>query len=273
MQYGGAAAWLRARSPIDGGGEPYGAMEVSVAIALALTGLACAVVARAVRERAAEAVLESAERERLHTLFGQHTSPSIVQALLEDSGELERGRRQHVVALFLDVRGFTAFAEQREPEEVVAYLNGLFEIAVDAVTRNGGVVHQLLGDGLLALFGVPEAHPADADRAVDAAFEISAEVAHAVAEASLLPTELGIGLHAGVGLVGLVGPEGHRELKVTGDAVNVAARVEQMNKAYASTLLVTSEVVGRLQNVPNMTDMGEVKIRGRAATVRLYRLL
>lgn len=177
-----------------------------------------------------------------------------------------------MVVLFLDVRGFTAFAEAQPPEAVVRYLNGLFEIAVPAITARGGVVHQLLGDGLMALFGVPEAQPGDADRAVAAAEHIVAVVSAEGVRGALPPTRLGLGLHAGEVLVGFVGPEAHREYKVVGDAVNVAARVEGLNKLHGSTLLVTGAVYDELSDPPPATDLGLTPVRGRAEPVRLYRL-
>ena len=272
-QYAAVALYLHAASPAGTGG-PFGlASHAAVAVEILMTGAACAVVAWDVRRRAEEAVASAEERERLRTLFGQHTAPSIVRALLDGGDALDRGRRQHVVAMFLDVRGFTAFAEAREPEEVVAYLNALFEIAVAAVTERGGVVHQLLGDGLLALFGVPEARDGDADRAVEAALATVAAVERAVEEGTLPPTRLGIGLHAGEGLVGLVGPTARREYKVVGDAVNVASRVEQLNKTYGSTLLATAEVVEALRHDVPAVDLGRSEVRGRAQPVHLYRLV
>ena len=275
LQYAGAVGWLSAADTASTAATDTAlgvTVHSSIALALVLTGAACAVVARALRRGAEDAIGTARERERLHTLFGQHTDPAIVQALLAGGDDLERGKRQRVVALFLDVRGFTTFAEGRAPEEVVGYLNALFEIAVEAIVEEGGVVHQLLGDGLLALFGVPDARADDADRAVRAALATIDHTGEAVAAGALPPTRLGIGLHAGQGLVGLVGPQGHREYKVTGDAVNVASRVEQMNKTFGSSLLATDDVVGALADPPPMDDLGEVVVRGRAAAVRVFRL-
>src|SRR5690606_33278437 len=93
-----------------------------------------------------------AERARIEALFGQHTAPAVVEALLAAPGEVE-SRRAHAVVLFLDLRGFSAKAETWAPEDVVAYLNDVFEIAIAEIAGRGGVVHQLLGDGLMALFG------------------------------------------------------------------------------------------------------------------------
>lgn len=273
VQYWSAARFLYTASPAVASGALGFADHASVTVGLLLTGGACAVVAREARRRTERAIASAAERERLRTLFGQHTDPAVVEALLTDGEALEQGRRQHIVAMFLDVRGFTGFAEAREPEAVVAYLNDLFEIAVAAVTRHGGVVHQLLGDGLLALFGVPDPLPDDADRAVAASLETVAAVAEAVAAGTLPPTRLGIGLHAGEGLVGLVGPTARREFKVVGDAVNVASRVEQMNKDRGSTVLATAEVVGSLRRSVGAEDLGPVDVRGRRQQIQLYRLL
>src|SRR5690606_4392334 len=96
-----------------------------------------------------------AARAEVVRLFGQHTAPSVVEALLARGGEVPV-RRQDVCVLFLDLRGFTRRAEELPPEDVVAYLNAFFDLAAGVVSRHGGIVHQLLGDGFMAYFGVPE---------------------------------------------------------------------------------------------------------------------
>lgn len=99
--------------------------------------------------------------------------------------------------MFLDLRGFTRLSEAWEPEAVVDYLNAFFDIAVGVVHRHGGHVHQLLGDGFMALFGVPEADAGAPRRAVRAAREILGSVEAACAAGMIAETRLGIGIHAG----------------------------------------------------------------------------
>ncbi len=211
------------------------------------------------------------ERARIVDLFGQHTNPAVVEVLLAAAGEVAV-RRQDVCVMFLDLRGFTLLSEAWEPEAVVAYLNVFFEIAVGAVHRHGGLVHQLLGDGFMALFGVPEADPAAPRRAVRAAREILADVEAACTAGTLAETRLGIGIHAGEAVTGPVGSSVHREYKVTGDVVNVTARIEKLCKASGACLLVSEAVWERLGDEATGEPLGLLPLDGRRAPVEVYKL-
>jgi adenylate cyclase len=175
--------------------------------------------------------------------------------------------------MFLDLRGFTGFSEAAEPEAVVDYLNRLFSFMIAAVAEHGGIVHQLLGDGFMAVFGAPRSREDDCARAVAAARAIVERVAAECAGGHLPPTRVGIGLHAGEVVAGVVGSDHHKEYKVTGDAVNVAARIEQMTKDLDAQLLVSEAVWRRVpEGLHAADDLGAIPVRGRAQTLRLFRL-
>jgi class 3 adenylate cyclase len=213
-----------------------------------------------------------AARAEVTRLFGEHTAPSVVEALVARRGEVPV-RRQDVCVMFLDLRGFTRRAEELPPEDVVAYLNAFFDLAVGVVTRHGGIVHQLLGDGFMAYFGVPEPDPSAPRRAVEAALEIVARVEQACADGTLARTSPGIGIHAGEAVAGLVGSAIHREYKVTGDVVNTAARIEKLNKHFVARVLVSEAVWTRLgPDPPPGEALGPVALDGRREPIVLYRL-
>lgn len=238
----------------------------------------------------------SDERAHVIQLFGQHTSPAIVEQLLKADPDTT-GERKHVCIMFLDIRGFTSFSERRMPEEVVAYLNQLFDIAVGIVNEAGGIIHQLLGDGFMAIFGAPISHGNDSWLAVDASLKIIQRVREECDAGRLTETRLGIGLHAGEVVAGSVGTAIHKEYKVTGDVVNLAARIEGLNKTYDSQLLVSDAIIADIvstdrdstgrasegqisekNDAENFSigfqaeEIGEVDVRGRDRPVRLFRL-
>ncbi len=219
-----------------------------------------------------EAALAQEERDRVLNVFGRHTSPTVVEELLRYDSD-PPSRRAEVCVMFLDLRGFTTFAEQAEPEEVVDYLNAFFAQTTEAVTSRGGIIHQLLGDGFLAVFGAPIAHEDDCTRAVDAALDIVQRIETECSTGRLRPTNLGIGLHAGEVVAGTVGSSLHKEYKITGDVVNVAARIEQLCKDYDAQILV-SEAVWERQTVDraDFQDLGQVQIRGRSDLLGLRKL-
>lgn len=236
----------------------------------ALAGL----VAWQIRQRTQRAFETARERDQILKVFGQMASPAIVEQLLhEHAGKMTSQRRQ-VSILFLDIRGFTAFSEMQQPEAVVEYLNTLFEPLVEIVSRHHGIIHQFLGDGFLAVFGAPISHGNDSLHATRAALEIVRYVQAKSRAGHIPPTRIGIGLHAGEALTGMIGSAIHKEYKVTGDVVNVAARLEQLNKRFGSQLLV-SDVVweGTAQDLREEgIDLGWVALEGRAQPVRVHRL-
>src|SRR5207244_630163 len=127
-----------------------------------------------------------------------------------------------VTSLFVDVRGFTAYAATVEPTETVALLNRLFASVVPVVRQHAGHPNHFLGDGLLAVFGAPDPVDDHADRAVAAALDIQAAVRAEFGD----ELRVGIGLNTGTVIAGTIGGGGKLEYTVIGDAVNVAARVE-----------------------------------------------
>jgi adenylate cyclase len=174
--------------------------------------------------------------------------------------------------MFVDIRGFTQAARSRTPAEVVARLDAVFEILVDIVDRHNGVVNKFLGDGLLAIFGAPIDDPFEAANAVAAAREIlSAIDASNVGDA--WPIRLGIGVHIGEAVAGTVGSARRKEYTVIGDTVNLASRLESLNKEVGSELLVSDAVREAAGDaIGEAVPLGPVSVRGYAEPVTVWRL-
>jgi adenylate cyclase len=175
--------------------------------------------------------------------------------------------------MFVDIRSFTAAARQRSPEEVVARLDTAFEVLVEIIDRNGGIVNKFLGDGFLALFGAPLEDPDAGHRAVTAAREILEATARANA-GSDWPLRLGIGVHIGKVVAGNVGSSRRKEYTVIGDTVNFAARLEALNKEYGSQLLVSDDVFAAVrEGKVDAVSLGEIVVRGYDQPQVVWRLV
>jgi class 3 adenylate cyclase len=212
----------------------------------------------------------ASEKNRILSIFGPHIPHSVANLLLERGGDIQSERRE-VCTMFLDLRGYTAFAESREPEEVVHYLNHLFSFMLEIVAGHGGIVHQLLGDGFMAVFGAPIGGWSDSQNALDSALAISGRVQEEIQAGSVPATRISIGLHTGEVLAGIVGSENRKEYKVTGDAVNVAARVEQANRRFGTEILLTESVRKRVDTSQIKLDsVGTVQVKGRKEPLALY---
>ncbi len=238
---------------------------------LFLGGLAAAFVSVRMRTALLETVRQTQERAHIVDLFGQHVSPAVVNQLLtQPLGETSEQRE--VCILVLDIRNFTTFSEARDANEVVAYLNTLWSAMVEAVNEHHGIVNKFLGDGFLAVFGAPLSDGHDCRNALAAARRIVAETERLTAEGSLPPTRVGIALHAGKAVVGNIGARERKEYTVIGDVVNVAFRIEALNKDLGSTLLI-SEPVRQAAEVEDAEAIAPMPIRGRKEPVQLYRVI
>lgn len=207
-----------------------------------------------------------AERERIRSALGTYVDPAVAERILEEGDEL-RGEEVEVTVAFLDVRGFTAFAEKTAAADVVAAINRLFEAVIPVIHEHGGRVDKFVGDGLLAVFGAPRRLENHADAALQAALRIAALVDSG--EAGDL--DVGIGLNSGVVVAGNVGGAGRLEYSVMGDPVNVAARVEAATRDTGDTILLTARTRELLSaGSPELQPRGDVALKGKTAAERLF---
>jgi adenylate cyclase len=175
--------------------------------------------------------------------------------------------------VFVDIQGFTSFAENRRPEEVVEYLNSLFSVTTEIVNRHHGIVNKFLGDGFMAIFGAPIPDANACRNAVAAGLEIVERVEAMSESGRIAPTVIRIGLHAGEAVTGNVGSAERQEYTVIGDVVNLASRLEQLNKQFGSRLLVSDAVLEQLDGQrASAIPHGEVQVKGRERPVLVYQL-
>src|SRR5262249_5609987 len=171
----------------------------------------------------------------------------------------------------VDIRGFTAAARARTPQEVVDRLDAAFAELVEIVDRNGGIVNKFLGGGFLALFGAPIDDPYAPRRAGTPARESVAAIQQDNVRRDW-PLRIGIGQHFGQVVAGNVGSARRKEYTVIGDTVNLASRIEGLNKQFGSQLLISDTVRQAIGQDVDATPLGDVPIRGYEQPVRVWRL-
>jgi adenylate cyclase len=242
---------------------------------LLVAGIAAGFVARRLRKSFTRAIESMHERARILGVLGQHVSPEVAIQLV-DHDEGEGGEQRHVCVMFLDIRDFTAFAEKRSPADVVAYLNAIFEEGVQAVVENKGIVNKFLGDGFMAVFGAPVSDGNPCAAAVRAGLDLLRRVEKLTQEGRVPATRIGLGLHAGPAVVGNIGSTQRKEYTVIGDVVNVASRVEALNKTLGSQMLVTEEVwreAGVAESAAvRALPQEPIVVRGRETPVKILQL-
>jgi len=176
-----------------------------------------------------------------------------------------------VTVMFVDIHGFTTYADRVTAREATDYLNEFFEVVVPVVVDHGGHVNKLLGDGLLGVFGAPEPLPDHADRALDAGRAMVDAVDARMGDRC----RIGVGLNSGLVLVGTIGGGGHTELGVIGDPVNVAARVEAATRELGEWLLLTEATRCLLEDsgrIHSLTPRGSVSLKGKPRPVVVHGL-
>ncbi len=240
----------------------------SRAALFAIGGIVAALVTKRIRATLFETIDHWAERERIIGLFGQHVPPAVVNLLLSQSSFTEE---RAVCVLVFDIRNFTTFSEHRSAEEVVAYLNTLWGHTVRIVNKHNGSVNKFLGDGFLAVFGAPVNLGNNAKEALAAAREILRQIDQLVADGELPPTDVGMALHAGEVIAGTVGSSEKKEYTVIGDVVNVAFRIEALNKNFGSKLLI-SEAVATATGSEGFESLPPIQVKGRVEPVALFRV-
>lgn len=175
--------------------------------------------------------------------------------------------------MFLDIRDFTPLVENKEPEEIIAYQNAVFGFMIEIINKHHGIINQFLGDGYMATFGAPVSKGNDCQNALEAAIEIVNKVNEKSNAGEILKTKIGIGLHAGDVVAGNVGTSVRKQYSITGNTVILASRIEQLNKKFNSQLLISKEVLDKvdLGNVkPEI--IGPVIIEGREKPIDLIRI-
>jgi class 3 adenylate cyclase len=169
-----------------------------------------------------------------------------------------------VTVAFVDIRGFTTFADRSTAREAVDYLNEFFDAAVPVIVQHEGQVNKLLGDGLLAVFASPD----HADRAVAAATDLLDAVDARLGERC----RIGIGLNSGLVLVGTIGTGEVVELGVIGDPVNVAARVQDATRDLGEPVLLTEATRALLEGDRQLRPCGTLSLRGKTRPIEVYAL-
>jgi adenylate cyclase len=237
-----------------------------------ITGIAAGFVADLIKKKMVISWSTVQEKNEVIDLFGQQISPQIVDNILKNHNELS-GARKKVCIMFLDIRQFTPFVENHQPEEVVAYLNTLFGFMIDIVQSHHGVINQFLGDGFMATFGAPVSIGNSSQHATEASLEIMEMLNRELKKGNIPETRIGIGLHYDEAVTGNIGSSKRKQYSITGKVVIMASRIEQLNKKYDTTLLISEEVFNQLNSLTQDTFnwLDASKIKGSEKLVSLYK--
>lgn len=216
------------------------------------------------------------EREMLKEAFARYVSRDVADRMLE-SAELPKleGARQKITVLFSDIRGFTAWSERVQPEEVVAQLNEYFTRMVDIVFSNRGGIDKFIGDGLMAVFGAPLEDEDQEHHAVKTMLEMHEVACELAANWKIKGQhvfQIGMAVHTGAAVVGNIGSEQKMDYTAVGRTVNVAARLEAHTKKAGVAGLISAETAQAVRDRFEFESLGNVQLPGVSGELEVFTL-
>jgi class 3 adenylate cyclase len=213
-------------------------------------------------------------RDQQKELVRRFATSEVAQDL-QQSGFALQGRHVDATVMFCDIRGFTSIVESQPPEETIELLNTYYTLMFDAINGRGGVVNQMIGDGLMAIFGAPLPLERHAEAAAHAALDMIELIDLLAVErksTGRAPIRIGIGVGTGNLVAGYTGTQQRATYTCIGDTVNVAARLEQHTKAVARAILVDAATRAELGDAFAIEALGAVELRGKSAPVEVFAL-
>jgi class 3 adenylate cyclase len=250
---------------------------IPLVTALVLLGLQIA--GKALSSMSTSENLNRLRNEHLRDVFGRMVPAHLADQIADSGEEIQLGGEgREISVLFADIRGFTSWSENVEPEEVITQLNALLRGLSGAVMECNGTLDKYTGDGLMAFWGAPLDQPDHARLACNAAMDMLGKLDEcnaARAADGLPPFAIGIGVHSGPAVVGNIGHEDRLDYTAIGDTVNLSARLEAATKETGSVILISSTTLEALPNRHQRlcTSVGSIRVKGRVQPVEVYSMV
>ncbi len=221
---------------------------------------------------------EGRQKRQIREMFSKYVAPEYVAQLAEDPSRLHtEGKRAELSILFSDIRGFTTISEGLSPTGVIEFLNVYLTEMAAIVKASGGTLDKFIGDAVMAFWGEPVPEPDHAARACDCALAMKAateKLAEKFAAEGKPAIRIGIGVNTADVVVGNIGSLEHKlDYTVIGDGVNLASRLEGLNKEYKTTIIISEFCLAKLGERYETRPLGDVKVKGKTRPVQVFELV
>ena len=216
------------------------------------------------------------DEKRMKSTMSRYMDPGIADQLLGDGTDIMGGQDTTATVLFSDVRSFTTITETLGAQGTVSLLNEYFEIMVDAITEQGGMLDKFIGDAIMAAFGIPMAHEDDEDRGVRAGINMISRLWEWNAEREKegkMPVDMGLGLNTDSIVAGNIGSSKRMDYTMIGDGVNLAARLESACKQYSARILISDFTYQKLKGTYQVRYIDDVVVKGKTEPVGVREVL
>ncbi len=204
--------------------------------------------------------------------FGKYVGSEVLDMIMDDpQSSWLRGRRNEATILFIDIRDFTSFSDEKEPEHVVIMLNEYFEIASRTIIDYGGYIDKFMGDAVLGVFGVPVFRKNHVERAMRAAMSLQEELRKLGKNVNRLFESVGIGIDTGIVVSGNIGSQTKMEYTVIGNSVNVASRLNGL--AGPGETIISKNAYKHVKNIITAEALPAQRIKGRLDAIEIFKVL
>ena len=215
---------------------------------------------------------EYRDSRQVRKSLGEFVGWEVADQIVHQDEDLQ-GKAFEVSVFFTDVRDYTTLCESAAPDQITALMREVFGAMGKVIAKYDGHIFDFIGDAVLAVFGAPKTNPDHADAAVQSAIEVTAaldELNGRWEKRGIPRLRIGVGIHSGPVVIGVVGTGARKKYDVTGDTVNTGSRVEGLNKQTGTTILITRETMQRLKGQFTIRSCGAVKVKGRAQAVEVF---
>ncbi|MFA5062417.1 MAG: adenylate/guanylate cyclase domain-containing protein [Patescibacteria group bacterium] len=214
------------------------------------------------------------EKRELKNVFSKYVSKEVVKEILKDPGKVKLGgQEKEITVFFSDIRGFTTLSENTKPQELVKILNRYFTLMTEEVLKYGGVLDKYIGDAIMAFWGAPIDDADSADKAMKASVGMLAKLKvlnEELRQEGKPEINIGIGLYTGPAVVGNIGSELRLNYTAMGDTVNVASRLEGLNKEYKTNIIIGETTKNKLKTSYKFKPLGSATVKGRVEPINIY---
>ncbi|MPQ47826.1 hypothetical protein GCQ56_12515 [Marinifilum sp. N1E240] len=238
-------------------------------IGLFLAGIVAGVVASEIKKRVNNYLESVEDQKEIESLLGQQLSKDVANELILHRND-SVGHKVTGSIMFLDIRNFTLMADHQSPEETIEFQNAIFDPLIRIIEKNNGIIHQILGDGFMASFGIAVKNENHANDSYHAGIEIIEAINHLKMEENGDSTKVGIGLHCGEVVTGNIGNEIRKQFSIAGKNVIMASRIEQLNKKFKTQFLISKQIADLLDSKSELSDLGLVKLKGIDEKVNVF---
>lgn len=234
-----------------------------------LTAMGSIFVAREIKQRVIKVFNLIEKNSKLNLLFRQQVSSTVADTLLKKT---ESFKMKQLSVMFLDIRNFSGYAEAKDPKEINEFQNNFFGPILGIITKYHGTTNQILGDGLMATFESTSKNENHSENALNACRELLSTIKSLSVNNIIPDIKVGIGIHTGKVVMANIGNASRKQFSISGTAVIIAARLEQLNKEFNTQILVSKEF---FQNLPssfgNFENIGAISVKNISKKVEVYK--